>query len=574
MEEYVVTLRNKEDLDDFYNDMETPGGDLYIPDRAVDLQLRRQISRNTHYMLTPEEVIELKNDPRVLDVESANRIRSTQDAYTGFEEGGTFDRQNYLPVSGDKNWGLYRHVIGANALCGEWGFDGTDAITVADYTITASGKNVDVLIVDTVINTTAMNHPEFAVNADGTGGTRFKMFNWFGLNSALGYGVNGTYDYSNDGETHGIHVAGTAAGNTQGWARDADIYNIQPFGQNHGAGNVDGELDKLRYWDYIRQWHNTKPINSETGRRNPTISNHSYYSFHGRTSGTYRKFDDSNMERETVAGVGVFNYRGSIYDKWGDDGSDLSDAELRARGIVIDSNGDFKIPFWSTAMQADVDDAADDGIIFVTAAANQSAKITKSGDQDYNNRIYWRVGSNQYSDSDLSHRPASTNAGSHPNAINVGSLDVLKNDRKAGFSNTGNAVNIYAAGYAIISARGDNTGHFLDSRNSLYSMHKQSGTSMAAPQVAGVLALLAESNPGLTQAEAKAWLEANATNNVMYDTGTDSSTDFESLQSGINKVLRWINQRPESGASFPKVNAKVRPTSGSVYPRPRIRRRG
>ena len=278
MEEYVVTLRNKEDLDDFYNDMETPGGDLYIPDRAVNVELRRQISRNTHYMLTPEEVIELKQDPRVWDVKSANHIRSAQGSYDGFEEGGTFDRQNYLPVAGDKNWGLYRHVIGANALSGEWGFDGTDAITVADYAITASGKNVDVLIVDSVINTTAMNHPEFAVNADGTGGTRFKMFNWFGLNSALGYGVNGTYDYSNDGETHGIHVAGTAAGNTQGWARDADIYNIQPFGQNHGSG----KLDPLKYWDYIRQWHNNKTINSETGRRNPTISNHSYALTHGR----------------------------------------------------------------------------------------------------------------------------------------------------------------------------------------------------------------------------------------------------------------------------------------------------
>ena len=90
MEEYVVTLRNKEDLDDFYNDMETPGGDLYIPDRAVDLQLRRQISRNTHYMLTPEEVIELKQDPRVWDVKSANHIRSAQGSYDGFEEGGTF----------------------------------------------------------------------------------------------------------------------------------------------------------------------------------------------------------------------------------------------------------------------------------------------------------------------------------------------------------------------------------------------------------------------------------------------------------------------------------------------------
>ena len=68
--EWIITLHNHEDLEDFYNDMETPGGDLYIPDRAVDLQLRRPISRNTHYMLTPEEVIELENDPRVLGVES------------------------------------------------------------------------------------------------------------------------------------------------------------------------------------------------------------------------------------------------------------------------------------------------------------------------------------------------------------------------------------------------------------------------------------------------------------------------------------------------------------------------
>ena len=225
-------------------------------------------------------------------------------------------------------------------------------------------------------------------------------------------------------------------------------------------------------------------------------------------------------------------------------------------------------------MQADVDDAADDGIIFVTSAGNSKHKITKSGDQDYNNLVYWRVGGNQYADNDPSHRPVSGNGGSHPDAINVGSLDITKNDRKASFSNCGNAVNIHAAGYGIISARGDNTGHFLDSRNTSFSMQKQSGTSMSAPQVCGVLALLAESNPGLNQVEAKAWLEANATNDIMYDTGTDNSQDFESLQGGFNKVLRWINQRPESGASFPKVNAKARPTSGLVYPRPRIRRRG
>jgi len=877
MEEYIVTLHNKEDLDDFYNDMETPGGDLYIPDRAVDLQLRRQISRNTHYMLTPEEVIELKNDPRVWDVKSASHLKSGLNEYTGFGEGGTFERDNFIPNSTDKNWGLYKHTVGddipatdlysgsitnvtgdgsdffkrevtvngtrimaAGAVGGQsavpdawiekiarmyelflipnqyqsqisdtlqrnlirnlkglsgtwheglptlqrvarggggdytpnfltdsgviswnltnlfdthvandmvwylnssgtqgdgdldageviehimhtlhmhglpaddiklyaylasdwasgdlyaameeaydagkwdpsgyntpsnawktdsdafevaakeylyllnfcmfeytalwdggslspewtddmrteagiqsnnplgyafhnthikpviskpslttirnifqdgdsgdptqagasgyvttgknWGSDGDRKATPNNYTITASGKNVDVLIVDTVISTTARNHPEFAVNADGTGGSRVQHFNWFSLNSVLGYGANGNYDYSDDGETHGVHVAGTAAGNTQGWARDANIYNIQPFGQNHGLG----ELDALKYWDYIRQWHNNKTINSETGRRNPTISNHSYLSYHGRTSGVYRKAEDDDTA-DIVNGVGVFNYRGSIYDKWGDAGSDLSDAELRARGIIIDGNGDFKVPFWSTAMQADVDDAADDGIIFVTAAGNSQHKITKSGDQDYNNRIYWRVGSNQYSDNDPSHRPCSYNGGSHPNAINVGSLDITKNDKKADFSNCGNAVNIYGAGYGIVSAWPDATGHFLDSRNTSFSMQKQSGTSMAAPQVCGVLALLAESNPGLNQAEAKAWLEANATNDIMYDSGTDDSQDSTSLQGALNKILTWKNQRPETGMSFPKVNAKARPTSGLVYPRPRIRKRG
>jgi hypothetical protein len=49
--------------------METPGGSLYIPDRAVELVHRRTISRNTHYMLTEEEAVEIRNDPRVLGCE-------------------------------------------------------------------------------------------------------------------------------------------------------------------------------------------------------------------------------------------------------------------------------------------------------------------------------------------------------------------------------------------------------------------------------------------------------------------------------------------------------------------------
>ena len=69
LREWIVTLHNKEDLESFYEDMETPGGNLFIPDRAVEVAHKRPISRNTHYMLTDDEVELIKSDDRVWDVD-------------------------------------------------------------------------------------------------------------------------------------------------------------------------------------------------------------------------------------------------------------------------------------------------------------------------------------------------------------------------------------------------------------------------------------------------------------------------------------------------------------------------
>ena len=69
MNEYIVTCKSYEDLENFYDDMETPGGSLYIPNRSVDLVHRRTISRNTHYMLTEEEASEIRKDERVIACE-------------------------------------------------------------------------------------------------------------------------------------------------------------------------------------------------------------------------------------------------------------------------------------------------------------------------------------------------------------------------------------------------------------------------------------------------------------------------------------------------------------------------
>lgn len=571
MEEYIVTLHNREDLDDFYNDMETPGGDLYIPDRAVDLQLRRAISRNTHYMLTPEEVKELEKDSRVMSIESRAMIDSVEWETFGYSESGDWKRSNDAVAVGDKNWGILRHTIGANAESGTWGdtlLSGSVNTSNATVNITASGKNVDVLIVDGNITTTGAAHPELAVNADGTGGSRVQAFNWFSLTNQLGLGSNGTYDYGTMGSeqdtNHAVHVAGTVAGNTLGWAREANIYSLE-FG---GGGSVNfgsNGLQSVTLWDFIREWHNTKPINSETGRRNPTISNHSY-------GGTISR--DGKITNGGFDGVGIVRYRGVTYDKWGDQGSDLNDSELEARGIYVPSSGNWKIGATFTSLGADISDAIADGIIVITASGNHYQKQTNSGAQDYDNYLYLRQGSNPYSEIWPSNRVAGIQL-TDESSLNVGALDVYRDDRKRVSSVCGDGTDIHAAGDNIMSSAVTNVfGGILDSRNNSYYLVKLSGTSMAAPQVTGVIALLAESNPNLNQAEVNAWIEANANKDLMYDTGTDSSIDQQSLQGSPNRLLRWKNQRPETGAAFPKINAKARPTSGSVYPRPRLRKRG
>ena len=85
----------------------------------------------------------------------------------------------------------------------------------------------------------------------------------------------GTITYGTNAATpeyHGIHVAGTAAGQFYGWANEANIYNLTitdpwPSGQ---------QIPSFLIFDYLRAFHQSKAVNPQTGKKNPTISNHSY----------------------------------------------------------------------------------------------------------------------------------------------------------------------------------------------------------------------------------------------------------------------------------------------------------
>lgn len=328
--EFIVTLKDYSFLEEFYADMETQGTTKsFVPNRSVECVNKRYISRNTHYILTDEEARALSQDPRVeavsvraKDIADNIRLHAEQTASWNRSSTNTF---------GEKNWGLYRTQLAQNIS--QWGSESGTNTEIATIKINGTGKNVDIVIVDGMLDPT---HPEFngraiqydwfgqhdaAIRGNGVkivsvarnnniativtqaphslkvgsvinvtitvGNTTFNAtgvtvteitdtitfrYNSTGANvlttSATGTWV-GVYQYDNytGNNNHATHVAAIAAGATQGWARESNIYNLR----------FDGAYTPPELLiDYIRQFHATKPVNGTTGRKNPTLVNNSW----------------------------------------------------------------------------------------------------------------------------------------------------------------------------------------------------------------------------------------------------------------------------------------------------------
>ena len=559
MKEYIITCKSVDDLDSLYDDMETAGGSLYIPDRAVEVSKRRAISRNTHYMLTESEAEEIRKDSRVIACELTWNEQGVE-IISHWKQTGDFEKidvdldYSRFIDSNDKNWGLYR--INKGATVSNWGTNGSfTEISNRDLHTTWSGKNVDVVIVDDYPNP---DHPEFAVNTDGTGGSRCQFsFNWFQYKGALGYSSHPTtYSHVNPPVTaHGTHTAGTTAGNTQGWARDANIYTM-----NFAYGGISDWPEIL--WDYLRHFHKNKTINNNTGRRNPTVVNNSW----------------GGSNTKAVSFVQSVTYRGTTTDI-----SSMTTANkvstLRSNGCPVVYIGGspylYRIPIRSTAMDADIQDAIDDGVILVGSAGNSRWNCESSGGQDYNNYVYLVAG--PWSDRTIYHSRGSS-PGSGGDMICVGSIGAKTQEYKSNFSNWGGRVDIWAPGSNIVSAVYNNSvtyeGAVADPRNSSYYIASISGTSMSGPQVTGLLACLCEQEPNLTQAEALQYLKEGALSDVGDDGTTPEQSNNEGFGDSNNRYLFDMRKRPLDGMAHPAVLHKNRntTTAGVKYPRVRNNR--
>lgn len=536
MKEYIITLKNYEDLEEFYNDMETPGGNLHIPNRSCDCSLRRTISRNTNYFLYEYEVNQIKKDPRVLNIISIDDFHSITIKPRYNQTSSQWNKSSSI-ANTHRNWGLLRCVNGEQIA--NWGSNGTTSQT-ATINVTSSGKNVDVVIVDGHLNP---NHPELSINSDGTGGSRVIQYNWYQHTNELGLGSNGTYVYPtgndllNANENHGMHVAGTVTGNTQGWARDANIYNISPYSNNQNT------LASAYEFDYVRMFHRNKSINPATGIRNPTICNNSWGSYY-----TILKSSITNV-----------NWRGTDYTT-----GFTVDSNLNTWGLVDYDASYVYVEAWTDALIVDLVDAMNEGIIMVGAAGNANMKIDSPGGTDYNNTITWSGNTRNY------HRGSWNVTGG--NSICVGAASALVNDSKASFSQSGPRINVYAPGDNIISCLHDGTvsGGTIttvsDSRNASYVLGKYDGTSMASPQVCGILACALEQYPRMTPQEAILYIQEYAKEGQLFDSA-GGYTDTTSLKGSQNKYAFFYKERKDAGVLQPRETFKVRPNSGQVWPR-------
>lgn len=561
LKEYIVTLKNIDDANDFYTDIESPGGSLYIPKRQVECTNRRPISRNTHYNLTYDEAAEILNDSRVesvtLNSVDLNVIRGP---YGFAQYSSNFDKR-VASDNNDINWGLLRCVRKTDI--NSWGITGTFNQT-ASIIIDASGKNVDVVVMDD-----GCPYPttlEYAQNVNGTGYSRMVEYNWYRHNPEVSGAPVGEYNYSSNRlQEHGAHTTGTCIGNTQGWARDANVYNITFY-------------DDI---DYVREFHRTKPVNPLTGLKNPTIMNNSW---------GYR------LSSWSATNITQIYYRGVLYTKppTGWTTTQLNQFRIRTG---------YAIPIQDAPTDADMIDAMSEGIIIVASAGNSAWYVDVPGGPDYNN--YLVIGGVSY----YYHRgssPGSANGGTEGTKIicsgaigqhnestgaSIYSSTGLEiGDYRAEFSNYGPRIDCYAPGSAIQSIW--TTGESLydsieatDLRVTLLgetdvvnnNFKKVPGTSMSGPQTAGVLACLAEKYPRMTQADARALLNAVCTETVLSTNGgtfDDKDAGFGYNPDSCKKMLFYPGNRNPSQevggfhkTPTPTVNNWFRPTSGQTYPR-------
>lgn len=531
---FTVCIKNPDDWQEMHDYIIDENEIDGIPNRSIKCAAEMPFScKRSVYEMSVEEAELLRQHPKVEWVEESTMYNQLTLEQRKYDE--EFDRHSdganrfkydavNIRVTGDPTpvdngllnftqWGLYRHQSKSDNF-------GSATNVDADIQYQFTGKNVDIVIMDTGVR---WDHPEFlkpgfnqvpvGVATETVSRVRDILIHGqdeYGIDwtaeglTPPGSGILANYtksealnDATFNGSWHGSHVAGTSAGNQFGLAFEANIWSIACVDRSDI-----GWVEPSDGFDYIKVWHKNKPINPETGRKNPTIVNCSW---------GHRQFIRDDLYSTAY-------YRGEQY-------GDGANEYLGLNAIYYMERNSSYFEFTTrrisgqTTLDELLDDPACEDIILVCSAGNSKDKQDVSGGIDYDNRFlagtfYYTSGYDSYFN--RAGTPAIGHQGKPDAVISVGALNnayVSSQETLATYTNRGPRVDVFSAGTEILSPW--NTGYFeprtWNGSSSPYYVNYLDGTSMAAPNVTGVLSLYLQSKPNATRVDVRNWLMDHGT---------------------------------------------------------------
>ena len=569
---YTLAVTSPEDWNTIHNALIVDSNEDGIPDRKVTCTDSKEHSptRGT-YNLTEEEANEIAKHPKVKWIElspsdyrnsypdpepDTKRFRKNTKIYrdlpSAFSISATSAEENRT------NWAVKRVGVTTNGK--SWpNVTGSAAVITDDVSYSLTGKNVDLVIQDSGV---LQYHPEFIddngqsrvrdvildgpyyidpsyftsnshtyTKPDGRIGittasahawwenssSRSATFNSIGTLAvpnaytvANSLGIGGTSHTMTS--SHGTGCAGLSAGKNFGLAIESNIWTISIF--------APADISTEASYDALKIFHQNKPTNTETGRKNPTVVNGSW--------GYYGGFNSNTTVSYSFAGsTGTFT------------GYSASSTGVQAMAYGLDAGVNYNRQFATSSRSNSIETAGDEmvnaGVIYVTSAGNDNQRLGLGlNDPHLNDYLTTLNGADTRSGipgSDVSgtvpsgHRnwihPSNigynTTTDYHP-AVCVGAMDDYigtdYKERKASYSNNGPGVDVWAPADETLSAgmraaNGDQLGTEKNySRyNSNFVDRYFNGTSAASPVVAGLVALFLESKPDATSREVKDYLK-------------------------------------------------------------------
>ena len=630
MYKYTLAVTSAEYWNTIHNVLIVDSNEDGIPDRKIDCSDTKEHSptRGT-YWLTHEEATGISTHPQVKWIElspsdypysypepepDTKRFRKNVKVYRDLS--ASPPPTPATSAEADRtNWAVKR--VGVTTNGDGWpNVNGNPTAITSDISYSLTGKNVDLVIQDSGV---LQYHPEFLdddgksrvrdiildgpyyidpsyftsnsltyTKPDGrTGITTASAHLWWENNgnrsgsfSSVGtvaipdaytvansLGIGGTSHTMTS--SHGTGCAGLAAGKHFGLAFESNIWTISIF----APANISTEAS----YDALKIFHQHKPTNTSTGRKNPTVVNGSWGYYGAFNSGT------------TV----TYKFKGSTGTFTGYSSSSTG-AQAYAYGLTGSSTYDRTFSTSSRSHSIDVAGAemTDAGVIFCVAAGNDNQRLGVGANDvqkndyfsslvsgtDHRGTSLFPSGTLPIGSRDYLHPQGvgfNTTKDYHP-VICVGAMDdtieqsyagyehELYAEMKASYSNNGPGIDVWAPADETLSAgfraaNGDQLGTETNYAryNSNFVDRYFNGTSAASPVVAGSVALFLESKPDATSGEVKEFLRTQGSVGVSTDKYLDPFPDDDNQ-------YYWSTSRNLRGASR---NILFDPTASDTRPK-------